>query len=133
MFIRNPEGSSRLADSDTVLTVLSRGDHAPSASTFPVASAYTYGEKLPPEDKHLEYKHWSTTTVQGIVSKVKDNRTTKGLFSLANNAEMGHFIIGVQDEDCCVKGVLMTEAEQLEFRRHLAEWLLKDDLGNRHL
>ena len=130
MFIRNPEGSSRLADSDTVLAVLSRGYHVPSTSTFTVASAYTYGEKLPPEDKHLEYKHWSTTTVQGIVSKVKDNRTTKGLFSLANNAEMGHFIIGVQDEDCCAKGVLMTEAEQLEFRRHLTEWLLKDDEGN---
>ena len=130
MFIRSPEGSSRLADSDTVLTVLNRSSHAPSASTFHVASAYTYGENLPSENKLLEYKHWSTATVQEVISKLKDNRTTKCLFSLANNEEMGHFIIGVQDEDCSVKGLLMIEAEQLEFKRHLKEWLLKDDEGN---
>ena len=79
MFVRSPEGSSLLADSDTVLTVISRGS-APSASTFPVASTYTYGERLPSENKHLEYKHWSITTVEGVVSKLKDGRTTKGLF-----------------------------------------------------
>ena len=130
MFIRNPEGSSVSADCDTVLTVLNRSIHARSASAFTVASEYTYGENLESEHKLLEYKHWSTRTVQGIVSKLKDNRTIKGIFSLANNEEVGHFIIGVQDEDCSVKGLLMTEAEQLEFRRHLKEWLLKDDEGN---
>ena len=130
MFIRSPEGSSVSADSDDVLTVLNRNSHAPSANTFTAASAYIHGEKLEPENKHLEYKHWSTKNVQEVISKVKDNRTTKGLFSLANNEEMGHFIIGVQDEDCSAKGQLMSEAEQLEFRRHLKEWLLKDDDGN---
>ena len=130
MFVRSPEGSSLLADSDTVLTVISRGSRAPSASTFPVASAYTYGERLPSENKHLEYKHWSIRTVEGVVSKLKSDRTSKGLFSLANNEEIGHFIIGVQDDDCSVKGLLMTEAEQLEFRRHLKEWFLKDNEGN---
>ena len=130
MFIRSPEGSSVLADSDTVLTVLNRGSQAPLANTFFVASAYAHGEKLDSENKLLEYKHWSTTNVQEVMSKVKDNRTTKCLFSLANNDEMGHFIIGVRDEDCSVEGVLMTEAEQLEFRFRLNEWLLKDDEGN---
>ena len=130
MFVRSPEGSSLLADSDTVLTVISRGSCAPSASTFHVASTYTYGERLPSENKHLEYKHWSIRTVEGVVSKLKDDRTTKGLFSLANNEEIGNFIIGVQDDDCSVKGLLMTEAEQLEFRCRLVEWFLNDDEGN---
>ena len=130
MFVRSPEGSSLLADSDTVLTVISRGSRAPSASTFSVASAYTYGERLPSENKHLEYKHWSIRTVEGVISKLKDDRTSKGLFSLANNEEMGHFIIGVQDDDCSVKGLLMTKAEQREFRCRLQEWFLNDDEGN---
>ena len=130
MFNRSPEGSSVSADSDTVLTVLNRSSHAPSASTFTVASAYTYGECLPSENKYLVYKHWSTRTVQGVISKLKDYRSTKYLFSLANTEEVGHFIIGVQDEDCSVHGILMTEAEQLEFRRHLKKWLLQDDEGN---
>ena len=130
MFIRRPDGSSQLADSDTVLTVLNRSSHPRSAKPFCVASAYTYEEKLPSENKLLEYKHWSTTTVEGVVSKLKDTRTTKGLFSLANNEEAGNFIIGVKDEDCSVKGLLMTEAEQLEFEGHLKEWLLKDDESN---
>ena len=130
MFTRSPEGSSLLADSDTVLTVLRRGSQAPSASTFRVASSYTYGENLPQENGHLEYKHWSTRTVHEVVSKLKAPRTTKGLFSLSNNEEMGNFIIGVQDEDCSVKGLLMSAAEQLEFRRYLTNWLLKDDEGN---
>ena len=130
MFVRSPEGSSLLADSDTVLTVIGRGSRAPSASTFHVASAYTYGERLPSENKHLEYKHWSIRTVEGVVSKLKDDRTTKGLFSLANNEEIGHFIIGVQDDDCSVKGLLMTKAEQFEFRCRLQEWFLNDDEGN---
>ena len=131
MFIRSPEGSSLLTDTDTVRSIFNRSSQAKSANTFPVASAYTHGEKLPPENKHLEYKHWSSTaTVKGVVSKLKNDQTTNCLFSLANNEEMGHLIIGVHDEDYSVKGLLMTEAEQLDFRCSLKEWLLKDDEGN---
>ena len=138
MYVRSPDGSSHLADSDTVICVLQTCAPAtcsPHHSTcvFSKTPILNYNEELPPESMYIEYKHWKVTTITELINKVKTTRNTKGLFSLANNISGGYYVIGVDDETCRVQGLVLSHAEQEQFRVRLARWMKVNDAGTKRI
>ena len=134
MFIRSPNGNSKLADSDSLISVLHivvPTKYTPHLETnlFTKNQRFQYGDLLPPESMHIEYKHWQVNSVTNAIDKIKTIRNTKGLFSLANNVSGGCYVIGVEDVSCQVKGLILSQADQTEFRARLTSWMTADAAG----
>ena len=134
MFIRSPHGDSKLADSDSLISVLHivvPTKYTPHHETnlFTKSQRFQYGYVLPPESMHIEYKHWQVNSVTDAIDKIKTIRNTKGLLSLANNVSGGCYVIGVEDVSCQVKGLILSQADQTEFRARLTSWMTADDAG----
>ena len=134
MFVRSPGGSSELANSDSVTSVLqigAPGTYTPHYTTalFTNTTSFQYDDVLPPESMYIEYKLWNLNNTNDLFTRIKHTRNTKGLFALANNVSGGVYVIGVDDKFCQVKGLPMPRAFQAKVRARLTSWMIADDAG----
>ena len=134
MFVRSPGGSSELANSDSVKSVLQISaptTYNPHYTThlFTRTIGFQYDDVLPLESMYIEYKLWNVKNMNTLINRIKHTRNTKGLFALANNVSGGVYVIGVDDKSCQVKGILLPRAVQTEFRARLTSWMIADGAG----
>ena len=105
MFVRNTDGSSKLADSDGLISVLqicAPTKYTPHHTTeiFTKRQSFQYDEELPPESMYIEYKHWKVNNVSDIINNIKKDRYTKGLFVWRTICLVASMLLGLKIRHC---------------------------------